>query len=243
MLEKLRSKYWERCHFSKNQNFGVSWVLTTYLSVSPSADFSKLTFFSTLQVNSALQCVLLSLQNPRFFYELFKSTGDFKALDRRKAQKSLELFQIYKTFIQSRSRNWQKILQSNKNNEKNCLNRKMLGKFSLTWSRSAFSPWGTATTRTVLGLEIKQKCHEGREKLPVFFDTEFAKKCDKLKTTCRPSVWWKPPTARGDPSSPEITTQSKQAFAKKMSTLIKGVIRCICKKLSTSLYKNQKMRF
>ena len=24
MLEKLRSKYRERCHFSKNQNFGVS---------------------------------------------------------------------------------------------------------------------------------------------------------------------------------------------------------------------------
>ena len=176
MLEKLRSKYWERCHFSKNQNFGVSWVLTTYLSVSPSADFSKLTFFSTLQVNSALQCVLLSLQNPRFFYGLFKSTGDFKALDRRKAQKSLEFFQIYKTFIQSRLRNLQKILQSNKNNEKNCLNCNMLyvliilrnGKSSLTWSRSAFSPWGTATTRTVLGLEIKKKCHEGREKLPVF---------------------------------------------------------------------------
>ena len=135
MLEKLRSKYWERCHFSKNQNFGVSWVLTTYLSVSPSADFSKLTFFSTLQVNSALQCVLLSLQNPRFFYGLFKSTGDFKALDRRKAQKSLKLFQIYKIFPNFSSieiEKLTKILQSgcwlvpNKNNEKVCLNCNMI---------------------------------------------------------------------------------------------------------------------
>ena len=60
------------------------------LSVSPSADFSKSTFFSTLQVNRALQCILLSLQNPRFFYGLFKSAGDFKALDRTKAQKIFE---------------------------------------------------------------------------------------------------------------------------------------------------------
>ena len=28
--------------------------------------------------------------------------------------------------------------------------------FPFTWSRSAFSPWGTATTRTVLGLEKMQ---------------------------------------------------------------------------------------
>ena len=130
MLEKLRSKYRERCHFSKNQNFGVSWVLTISLSVSPSADFSKLTFFSTLQVNRALQCILLSLQNPRFFYGLFKSTGDFKALDRRRAQKSLKLFQIYKifpNFSPIEIEKLTKILQSgcwlvpNKNNEKVCL--------------------------------------------------------------------------------------------------------------------------
>ena len=40
------------------------------------------------------------------------------------------------------------------------------GSSSLTWSRSAFSPWGTATTRTVLGLERNKECQEGREKLP-----------------------------------------------------------------------------
>ena len=84
----------------------------------------------------------------------------------------------FQTFLQSRSRNWRKFSNQDAGWSPIRIMKKFVfamqcvliilgkGKSSLTWSRSAFSPWGTATTRTVLGLERNKKCQEGREKLP-----------------------------------------------------------------------------
>ena len=97
---------------------------------------------------------------------------------RKNLWNSSKYTKYFKTFLQSRSRNWQKFSNQDAGWFPIRIMNKFVfaiqcvliilrkGKSSLTWSRSAFSPWGTATTRTVLGLERNKKCQEGREKLP-----------------------------------------------------------------------------
>ena len=132
--------------------------------------------YSSSQQRTAVYLALFA--ESAFFLWTLQVNRLLTAERRKNLWNSSKYTKYFQTFLQSRSRNWQKFSNQDAGWFPIRIMNKFVfaiqcvliilrkGKSSLTWSRSAFSPWGTATTRTVLGLERNKECQEGREKLP-----------------------------------------------------------------------------